>query len=230
MDGKVSSCGFRIVPRPRTSYMDHLVSLGALAVFDASARRWLTPLHKVEHTRWCAVHAASNAVVAATALPSLVIVSRDPWTSLTAHATRLPITMAMWLHAYHALLYSMSTDDRMHHLVFVLLLGTPSYVYAHPITNMMLFFLSGVPGGLIYALVALRRCGIARSWDEPRFSARVNLLLRAPGVLWGTTCLLLATTRPCDVPTPVLAMQLVLPVCNAVYYARQSLERVRRRE
>lgn len=205
--------------------MDHLVSVATVGLLDVVMRHCIRPSHKVEHTRWCAVHAATNALVAFLSLPSLVAVSLRPADCLSTSSTRLPVALAMWLHAYHVLCYRLSSDDRLHHLLFVAILGIPSYLHARPATNLMLFFMSGAPGGLIYALIACRRCGIARSWDEPRFSARVNLFFRAPGVLWGSYCLLAGASRRADIPRPILGMQLVLPVLNAVYYAHQSVRR-----
>lgn len=207
--------------------MDHLVALASIAALDVLAYTYVRPPRKVEHTRWCAIHAAANAIVVASALPSVVAAARHPAGCLLPGATRLPVSMGMWLHAYHTVFYELSADDRMHHSVFAALLGIPSYLWARPATNVMLFFLNGAPGGMIYAFVALRRCGaVSPAWDERRFSAAVNVVLRLPGVLFATYALLAAAGADRGgVPGWVLGMQTVLPVANAVYYAHQAVAR-----
>jgi hypothetical protein len=202
--------------------MDHIVSLASLALLDVGVRRFVTPpLPKLSHTRWCAVHAGANALVAVTATPSLFLHAPS------AVTTRFPVTLALWLHAYHAVFYPLSADDRVHHLVYAAILGAPSYVYATAGTNAMLFFLTGVPGMLIYALVALRRCGRCVSWNEPVLSAYVNLGLRAPGICW--CAWRYARAPPAWVPAWAVVMQVGLPMLNAVYYSQQSVRRAWRR-
>ena len=197
--------------------MDHLAALATLTALDGSTRRWLRTTNKVEHTRWCVVHAGANALVAAWGLPSLL------WLAPSDDAPRFPVTLALWLHAYHALLYPLSTDDRVHHLVYAAVLGVPSYAYAVAGTNAMLFFLSGLPGMLIYLLVALRRCGWCVTWNEPVISACINVGLRAPGTLF--VAVRYARALPAHVPSWACTMQLVLPLVNALYYTHQSVTR-----
>lgn len=201
--------------------MDHLGAIAALTALDLGSRRLLRGTHpKLEHTRWCVVHAAANALVAAWATPSLL------WIAPSDAASRFPVTLALWLHAYHAILYPLSADDRVHHLVYAAILGVPSYLYATAGTNAMLFFLSGVPGMLIYLLVALRRCGRCVTWNEPVISAWINVGLRAPGIL--LTSVRFARAPPLHVPFWAYAMQVALPMVNAVYYTHQSVTRASR--
>lgn len=209
---------------------DHLVPVAALFVLHLGAK-WALPdsaLPKAAHTRWCAIHAIVNLALCTVAWPDLVAVARAPVQSpLEPPTSTQPVALALWLHLYHSVCYALSVDDMAHHLLFALLLGVPSYIHARRITNAMLFFLSGLPGALIYALVALRRVGICRAWDEPRFSLAVNTGLRAPGILCGVACVL-AQPHVAGVPRVVLAMQVGLPALNAIYYTHQSWRRVAR--
>jgi hypothetical protein len=210
---------------------DHALPVLALAALHVGAR-WALPdatTPKAAHTRWCAIHAVVNLALCALAWPDLVAVARDPVRrALDPPTSTQPVALALWLHLYHSVCYALSVDDAAHHLLFALLLGLPSYAHARRITNAMLFFLSGLPGALLYALVALRRVGIGRGIDEPRVSLLVNAGLRAPGILGGVLCVL-AQPHAAGVPRPVLAMQIALPTLNAVYYTHQSWRRVRRR-
>ena len=204
--------------------MDHLVALASIAALDVLAYTYMHSPRRVEHTRWCAIHAAANAIVVVSALPSVIAAARNPEGCLLPGATRLPVSMGMWLHAYHSVFYELSADDRMHHSVFVALLGTPSDLWARPATNVMLFFLSGLPGGLIYILLAARRMGHGRWISEPSVSFFINLTIRAPGMLWAACCAL----RHVNVPLVVLGLQITLSVGNALFYTWQSFTRVTR--
>ena len=214
---------------------EHAFAIATLTLCHIGAARWVVSYSesKREHTRWCAIHAAVNGVIALAAWPSLVATALQPRESLlpppwTNGETCIPVVLGLWLHAYHAAFYTLSSDDRAHHILYVAILGTPSYIYSRRVTNVMIFFLSGLPGGLIYALVALRRCNVSPflSWNEPKISAAINLGMRAPGVFFGALSLIRASFTTHDIPDVVLMMQAVLPVINVVYYARQSVIRL----
>lgn len=223
----------------------HVLVLTFLAVCDL-ASRWATarcgdvlPSAKRDHTRWCIVHALANAVVSCAAADGLAATLRlDAERALSATwGDEVVVSLALWLHLYHSLFYDLSPDDRVHHVLYALVLGIPSYVWDNGATSAMLFFLSGVPGGILYSLVALRRCrpSFWQGVDEPSVSAAVNLLLRLPGVAACTVSYVrlawssFSSSVP-PPPLPVLAMQVTLPVVNVVYYARQSWKRVQRKK
>ena len=109
--------------------------------------------------------------------------------------------------------------------MFALVMGTPSLVYANRVNNMNLFFLTGLPGGLIYVLLCLRKCGLCLSWDEPLLSCCINVLLRAPGILWSCACLVIS--GGVGLPSWVMGLQLGLSSANAIGYAHLSYTRCR---
>ena len=206
-----------------------LTSVAFILCFDMIARAIVPsdlPSHK--HTRWFLVHALANAVVAKTAMADVILVANHPMSeTLVVPDTVIPVECALLVHLYHAALYSLSTQDRAHHVIFALVMGLPSYIFARRITNVMLFFLSGFPGGLIYVLLFCRRLGVLVEWNEPRVSVCVNCLVRAPGMLWACTCVFLADNATA-VPLVVLAIQVSLSASNAIFYATQSWTRYNR--
>ena len=214
-----------------SSLSAHASSLALLLCLDFVASRCTRGSRKQEHTRWCALHALSNLVIAAVAWPSLCALADDP---LSDSDPCFPAVLAVQLHAYHAFRFDLSLDDRAHHFLFVAVLGFPSLAYPHRATHAMLFFLSGLPGAIIYALVAARRCGLARSVDERGVSALVNLCFRAPGVVYVLSRFapaLLFSHFPSSslhAPPPlwVALMQLSLPAANVFFYAAQAVRRL----
>lgn len=200
-----------------------------IGAFDGFAR---TQAHRVRdpakrvHTRWCLVHALVNACVAGLAFPGLV----RTWTladdALLHPVGRGCVGLAIALHIYHAVWYDLSSDDRVHHILFAFVLGGPSWVYATSPVLATLWFLSGVPGGVLYGVIVLRRWGWV-DWHEPTWSLWINAALRLPGVV---VCLvqlarLLAAHGASGLPVWVMAMQFLLPAANAAYYTWQSVGR-----
>lgn len=173
-------------------------------------------------TRWFAVHALANAIVSITAVPDLLGVATDAKQADYEPDNLIPVLMALSLHIYHVVFYHISAEDRLHHILFALVMGLPSYIYARRITNVMLFFLSGFPGGLIYTLLTARRLGQGRWIHEPKASFCINAFIRAPGMLWAAGCAL----QYSNVPVMLLGVQITLSVCNALFYTWQSYERV----
>lgn len=195
--------------------------------FDLLARHSIPVSDKAKHTRWCLVHALGNAVVSITAIQDVLLVSSNPWAhAMEQSETITPVSMALMLHLYHALFYTMPFDDLMHHMLFALIMGTPSYLYANRVNNMMLFFLSGLPGSVIYLVIVFRRLGYF-TLNERCISYYINVYLRTPGILWTCACVLLHGVDG-SVPVAILMLQVALSSTNAIYYALQSKARYAR--
>ena len=214
----------------------HALAWATLALARGLTRGALVPAAARESTRWFAEHALVNAVLAGLTLPALAACLADPAGSARhgegrAWATSAyPACLALWLHAYHVALYDLTRADVFHHAVFAVLLGLPAWWYAWgSLCNALLFFLCGLPGGAIYGLLAARRCGALTWVHEPTYSAAWNAV-RCPGILacaacLGATCL---AGAPPAAPAWAIAVQLTLAPVNAVYYAKESVQRARR--
>lgn len=180
-------------------------------------------------TIWFGMHAIVNLAIAWYAFPSIVFVFRDDPSIAVTHPVDhdyTPPLLAILLHLYHCVLFRLSNDDRFHHVMFALVMGVPSLIYANDAVNAMLFSISGLPGAIIYTVVVLRRSGLTQI-SEPHVSAVVNLLLRTPLVVWINMTYLSTPTfsRP---PTLVVFAQVFLSTCNALGYSLQALVRARR--
>jgi hypothetical protein len=191
-------------------------------------------------TRWFVEHAALNVVIAATSAPALTAVARAPREALDPDAFTpwethpFALRLALWLHLYHTLFYSMTWADALHHGVFVTSLCAPGAYFAWgALGNAQVFFMCGLPGALLYGLLAAQRLGRARAWHEPTVSAAVNVGLRAPGILWCVACFVAILRDPAAVrpraPTWAIALQVVLAPLNGVYYASESVRRAWRK-
>ncbi len=175
------------------------------------------------------MHVIVNLATAWYAFPSLVHVFRGDPHIATPHPVGhdyTPVLLAVLLHLYHCVLFRLSDDDRFHHVMFALVMGVPSIMYANDAVNAMLFAISGVPGAIIYTVIVMRRLGWTHI-SEPRISALVNLCFRLPLVILINASYLAtpAFSRP---PAPVVFTQVCLSTSNAVGYSLQALVRARR--
>jgi len=177
-----------------------------------------------------------NLVVSVFTWPYVLMMFQDPLNCFTpvAHVHGVPseasITLVLWLHLYHTVFYSLTWDDMFHHGLFAILLaGTGGYYEWGYISNAQLFFICGLPGGIIYGMLALRRC-FWTSLNEPFVSALVNMLLRCPGILTCTWCFLMTLHhgRSPIAPSWAVFLQLTLSPINGIYYGVESVRRRKR--
>lgn len=193
------------------------------------ARLLLGSEHRSE-TRWWCMHVLCNVVVGIMVWPDLVATISHPSTS--AHLTsRNASVFAVCVHAYHAIVFPLSWDDRMHHTVFAGLMGIITSTYPSHASNACLIFLSGLPGGLLYTLLVARRCGHLRQWNEPVISAVINVCIRLLGILVCLGAFVISSTSfptPHRPPVYVALLQVMLCLGNGVYYTNQSVRRALR--
>lgn len=127
--------------------------------------------------------------------------------------------------------YRLSVADTLHHGVFVPFLALPGYMYEWgALGNFQLFFICGVPGGVIYYTLVLHRCGALLRVREPELSYALNVYMRLPGILAAQMCMVLClASGTVQAPTWAAVAQLVLGTANAVKYASESRTRAERR-
>jgi len=208
----------------------HAEAIATVLLSHAAAKAFPHPKNE-----WFILHSICNAVVAASTSGTMSLLLKVDWweTPLLGieSGNVFPLCVALWMHAYHAVAFPMSADDRFHHALFLPLIGVPGLLWEWgPIGEVQLFFLCGLPGLLIYSFLVLKRYFPSLSPYEPAFSAAVNCLLRAPGALIAPLLLLRATWRE-EISPPRLAVaaQLLLAPANGIGYAVQSLNRALRR-
>lgn len=173
-------------------FMEDLYHIGGcmltLVIFD---------LVLAMHTkaRWFVLHLIANTYVVATALPDVITTLRDPANSIRGE--NYSIWPAYWIaaiHTYHCVAFrNLTVDDWVHHIVFGGTICTVAVVFkCGTVLSLLAFFLSGLPGGLDYLMLALVKHKLLSKEAEKRYNARVMVWLRSPGCLLCAFCLYVA--------------------------------------
>jgi len=231
---------------PAPWYAEHLARnflvLALLAAVDHLVLKpWVaarcTKAKDVSSTRWFFLHALANLFVCATALTSIYVVLTDPVhaldgrpgrhtdRSLFGDASVWPLTIINSVHVYHMVGgFQLSAADYFHHLLFIPTLGFPGQVYLWgSLGNFEAFFISGLPGGIDYAMLGMQKVGLLDHMVEKRVNAALNAWVRMPGILVSTVlCYQAWLLGTHIVPTWAVVLQLVLPPYNAIYFGKQA--------
>ena len=134
---------------------------------------------------WYILHALVNLLVCIAGFGDVKNILINPgYQSLTSTVFAKDIVLAA--HIYHILSFKVTIVDWIHHIVMCSIL-TASYVFTTTvsITNYLLFFLSGLPGGIDYVLLSLVKAGKMDKLTEKKINSKLNIWIRAPGILVG---------------------------------------------
>jgi hypothetical protein len=166
--------------------------------------------------RWFLLHSLANAVVAGTGLRDVMAVLRRPEDARTAPMKSwVPSHLSFAVHLWHTLAYTaLRREDLIHHALFVGSFG--------PVVNLLLFFMTGVPGGADYAMLFAVKQGWLPSLREKAPNSSINTYIRAPGLVFVAslffTCVRNGRSR---VHPLAAALCAVLAYGNRVFYGAQ---------
>lgn len=176
-----------------------------------------------------AVHVLHNAGIVA-------LTAADVWTSFAAFDRVGQSEINWWavylcaaLHFYHIIDYwsALRFDDWLHHgLMIGFCLPVGCLLPAGALIGTDLFFTTGLPGALSYALLVAERNNLLAKTFVQRWNARVQLWIRAPG------CVAIATLIAVYAASREDATALYLILTNAIaaftawnglYFAEQAI-------
>eukprot|EP00941_MAST-03F_sp_MAST-3F-sp1_P001519 g1519.t1 len=194
----------------------------------------------ISTARWFFCHAFANFLVVCTAIPGMWEILRDPLNALNAdkHPDRsmfgsgspYPLTIVSTVHVYHMIGgFSLTGADYFHHFMFIPTLAFPGQVFKWgALGNWQAFFLSGFPGGVDYFLLGLVKCNLFDRMREKRWSSNLNCWCRSPGTIICNVLLYIGIQNGHyvgNVPLWAVALQVVLPPFNAIYYSKDFYPR-----
>jgi hypothetical protein len=168
-----------------TQILDALLTvtmLGAAMEGFSQLDRWLAT--SGYRKPYYAVHVVHNAAIVALTLPDLI---RCFWSLdyVTLYSpNHFAALLCYALHFYHIKDYwrSFHPDDWLHHgLMIGVALPLSLFVDSGALLGMNLFFTTGLPGGISYALLFAERNGWIDKATEKAYNVPVHVWLRAPG-------------------------------------------------
>lgn len=114
----------------------------------------------------------------------------------------------------------------MHHFAFAFGLGSIQLIWHWgPGSNMFMFFVTGFPGGIDYAMLAAVKRGWMSRLDEKRHNSTINAWFRGPGCVlssgWIFACW--SAGNCSQIPTPAIMATVFLAFVNGQYYAQRVI-------
>lgn len=193
-------------------------------------------------SHWFMLHSAANAYITLVTAPDLINTFSEPhWAVYRPAGERsLDWTNAAMLgsiHLYHMLFFKCTAADWFHHLLFVPF-NQLAYFWPHlfwtdgrlwgSAINMQQFFVCGLPGGIDYFMLAMVKEGKMDRLRHKMWQAKINVWLRAPGLISCVTIVLFDSMRQWEgLPTSAHVIALVdflLIGFNGLYYMERVVE------
>jgi len=139
------------------------------------------------------------------------------------------ISFVVAVHTYHCLAFPLSKQDIFHHLMFVPTLGVYAgfFVEWGHFRNCVAFFISGLPGGIDYAVLVGVKRGVISKLFQKRLASKINLWCRGPflGMLLPFTCYLGCVEGHVVGLYNCVKVMLIAAICcyNGIYYMEMAI-------
>ena len=136
--------------------------------------------------------------------------------------------MAFSLHFYHLTFFTaLRLEDIVHHLLFAGGLGCFNFIlmWGH-MTNLLIFFMSGLPGAVDYAMLVLVKSGKMLRIRQKAIASSINIWLRGPGLVFTGSLMGICTWQgTTQKPYPAITVGAVaaLTLLNGIYYGAQAV-------
>jgi hypothetical protein len=174
-----------------------------------------------------AVHTVHNAIMVAITAGDAVRSVTDFHNAPYYPTTWLAAYICFALHFYHIMDYwrSFHRDDWLHHgLMIGIALPLGCLWNSGTLMGMNLFFTTGLPGGISYALLFAERNGWITREQEKKINVPIHVWIRAPGCTANAVLITTAILSPPYVSTTQIAVALLvaaLTYWNGQYFMQQ---------
>jgi hypothetical protein len=211
--------------------MDMLIVLPLIALVTKGFSvldKWIAS--KGYQRPYYAVHVIHNAMIVASTLPSVYNSFTDIY-GVFGHPPAVFATIICFaLHFYHIMDYwsTLRFDDWLHHgLMIGIALPLGCMVPTGSLLGMNLFFTTGLPGGISYALLFAERNGWITREQEKALNVPIHVWIRAPGCTANAALIAAAgLSYPYTYPGSAAAGFIIaaLTYWNGQYFMQQVVE------
>lgn len=186
----------------------------------------LMTLSRIEGVYY-AVHAVHNAMIVASTASEVWLTLTDFPAARVAPTNYHVIQLCFALHAYHIAMYfrKLRFDDWLHHILMIgVALPIGAMLDGGTLLGYSLFFTTGLPGGIDYALLFLTRNNLLSRSVEKRINSELNVWIRSPGCISLAAFVCVSNAYNRDQTSLMLAGSVataVLNYWNGQYFMRQ---------
>ena len=178
-------------------------------------------------TRWFALHAIVNGITVVSCLTDIGQVAVRPFcVALESTHSWVPSYCAFSLHLYHMLAFTaLRKEDIVHHLLFAGVLGIFNFTFNWGrMTNILIFFMTGLPGGVDYVMLIMVKTGRLQRIHQKSICSAINTWVRVPGHVAVATlmasCVVQGVIRA---PAWIVIIVTCLTLLNGLYYGEQAI-------
>jgi hypothetical protein len=149
------------------------VAFAAVVLFDLPLRA----LFSASKTRWFALHSLVNISISVMCLRDLLGVIENPLCAMISPTSSwFPSYAAFSLHLYHLTCFTaLRLEDIVHHVLFAGGLGIFNFVLSWGrMTNLLIFFMTGLPGAIDYGMLVLVKSGKLQRYTQKSITSSIN--------------------------------------------------------
>ena len=179
-------------------------------------------------SRWFQLHSMVNAIIVYTIYPEIYNLILNPIENNQICKSKVDINYIICLHLYHIIAFKNVTNmDKFHHILFIGLGLTPSYIYFNNnIINFVSFSMCGLTGSIEYFMLSLVKHDKLSLIKQKKINSYIYNYIRLPLTLYTVFI-----TYICYIDNPALSEYpyLLLYSCfliyfNGVYYNKMTTE------
>lgn len=197
--------------------------------------RILIHLNVFEHDkkrRYFILHVVANAIVTCLCARDVYFVLTRPlMTNMMSPTNVYASYVAFSLHIYHILMFRpLDSIDWLHHGLSVFVAAPLTFgINTGPLHNFGMFFVTGLPGGIDYAMLILVKKGRVLLSTQKRLSAWLHIYVRCPGMiiyaglLW-VSWIIIRNTETLrmqyadKIKNDLAYIDIIVTVCCVIYY------------
>lgn len=176
--------------------------------------------------RYYIVHSLANACITALSIQDVISIYKNPYASMDDSSTALwSSSITYSVHFYHFASYykTFRFDDWLHHILMIFVaLPLAGYFGSLKLLSHSLFYTTGLPGMIDYALLFLVRNNKIQRFTEKSVNRLLNIVIRCPGCVihsYLTLILVQEVTNPVEQYIGTITGLLVY--WNGIYFMDQ---------
>jgi hypothetical protein len=156
-----------------------------------------------------------------TDLPPDLLVTHD-------YNSMMCCSLTFAIHIYHTIFFKLNNTELYHHIIYVFLTAiflTSIYPHIYLSISITTFFITGLPGGIVYFLLCLQKRNLITKITQKQIHSYIDTYIRIPGGIL-SSILNFNTASLCQnlYVKYVYYFLFVLAYSNVTYYGKMAIE------